>query len=68
MRVKQLEMTEKAWISRLWVEYSMLPETYKMGFFGMVQNLAREAGNQGQGMQRKIKSNPVLDIQGGGNR
>ena len=68
MRVKQQEMTEKAWISRFWAEYSKLPETYKIGFFGMAQNLAQEVGNQGQGMQRKIKSNPVLDIQGGGNR
>ena len=66
MKVKQQEMTEKAWISRFWAEYSILPETYKIGFFDMVQNLAKETGNQGH-IQREIKPNPVLDVQSGGN-
>ena len=48
MRVKQQEMTEKAWVSRFWAGYSKLPETYKMGFFDMVQNLAKEVENQGK--------------------
>jgi hypothetical protein len=59
MRIKRQEMTEKAWVSRFWAEYSRLPETRKMGFFNLVQNLAREAGNQGQTKQLKIRPNPV---------
>jgi len=62
MRPKQQKMTEKAWVSRFWAEYSRLPETYKMGFFNMVQNLVIEAGNQRQPIQPEKNANPILQI------
>ena len=68
MRVKQQKMAEKAWIFRFWGVYSKLPETYKMGFCDMVQNLSQEVGNQEQDRHLQIMMNPVMDVQDGGNR
>jgi hypothetical protein len=36
------ELSDRAWISRLWAQYSRLPESFKKGFFNMAQYLVQE--------------------------
>jgi hypothetical protein len=52
MKQKKTGLSEGAWISRLWAQYSQLPEAYKQGFFNIARSLAegekmkREKGNK----------------------
>jgi len=39
------ELPDRAWVSRLWVQYSKLPESFKKGFINLAQCLAQENGN-----------------------
>jgi len=44
---KWSELPDRAWVSRLWAQYSTLPESLKRGFFSMAQYVAQESEHGG---------------------
>jgi len=48
MKQDRAELTEKAWISRFWVQYGRLPEPLKEGFINLAQCLAQKTENRGK--------------------
>jgi hypothetical protein len=46
MKQKQAEITEKAWISRFWVQYVRLPEPFKEEFINLARCLAQKTGSK----------------------
>jgi hypothetical protein len=46
MEQRWSELTDRAWISLLWAQYSKLPESFKNGFLNMAQSLVQENRNK----------------------
>jgi len=56
MKQDRVELTEKAWISRLWVLYGRLPEPFKEGLINLAQCLAQKAENTGEDRNICVKT------------
>jgi len=54
MKHKKADLTDLAWISRFWAQYSKLPEALKEGFCSMVFSITEEI--EKEGTEQRIKS------------
>jgi hypothetical protein len=57
------ELHFKAWVSRLWAQYSKLSEPLKQGFSNFAQSMVEETENQNSNAKADTSADIITQIQ-----